>query len=284
MDSMDKINTPWVDPDHPNFPENHPGLADTEYMRRRLMFFYMARDHRLRNLPTPQFTYTETEQQLWNQVFTRLTELHEESACTIYKKGKQILGLSGNRPPHLNDLQNTLQPITGVKITPAEGLLHGKTYFDMWADKVMPCTQFLRHPRQPNYTPEPDIIHDVIGHVPPLADADYTAIIQRIGQIARAANPDQLDQLVRFYWFTIEFGLLEENSRTTILGAGILSSIEEFEHSMSGQAEIRPFDLEVVMNTPFDTTHLQSTIFIAPSVASIQSAADELANRWNITS
>ncbi len=281
MDSMAEINAPWVDPEEPHFPENHPGLADVDYMRRRRMFFYLARDHRLRGLPSPQIAYVPQETHLWREISERLDALHVQTAAAIYREGKRALGLSSERVPQLGELERILLARSGVRLVPAEGLLHGKTYFELWGDRIMPCTQFLRHDDQPEYTPEPDVIHDVIGHVPPLMDPEYASLIELIGQAARRATPDQLEELVRFYWFTIEFGLLEEAGEVRVLGAGILSSIGETEHYLSGDARIVDFALDHVLATAFDTTELQPTLFCAPSLQAIMDAADELFARWN---
>ena len=282
MDSMADINAPWVDPDVLAMPENHPGLTDKDYVRRRRMFFYSAREHRLRGLPTPHFTYLPDETELWSSVFRRLDELHEQHAAQVYLDGRSALRIERARIPHLGELDATLQAATGVQLVPAEGLLHGKTYFELWADRVMPCTQFLRHTSQPEYTPEPDAIHDIIGHVPPLMDAAYVTLIELVGQMARQVDAERLEQLVRFYWFTIEFGLIEEHGDSRVLGAGILSSIGEFEHANSDDVEVRSFDLEMVLATPFDNTHLQPLLFRASSLAEIIEAAQVLQRRWGL--
>lgn len=280
MDSMADIDSPWIDPEQPHFPDNHPGLGDVEYMRRRRMFFYLARDHRLRDLNAPHVQYVEEESALWHQIYDRLDELHQQVAADVYLRGKESLGLRAGQIPQLTELQDKLHRQTRVHLVPAEGLLHGKTYFSLWADRVMPCTQFLRHASQPEYTPEPDIIHDVIGHVPPLMDGPYVRLIEQIGQAARRASDEQLEQLVRFYWFTIEFGLLREAVQTKILGAGILSSIGEIDNVVSGQAEQIEFELQRVLDTAFDTTHLQPTLFVAPSLEVLVDAAQELTADW----
>ncbi|MGB0717441.1 MAG: hypothetical protein ACPGXK_16310 [Phycisphaerae bacterium] len=281
MDSMDQINSPQEEAASLELPGNHPGLGDQVYVDRRRMFFETARAHRLAGTATPPVAYLEREQWLWRSIYRELNSMHESSACRIYREGKSALGLCDSVIPQLPDLEQVLFRRNGVQLVPAEGLLHGKTYFQLWADRVMPCTQFLRHDKQPQYTPEPDIIHDVIGHVPPLADTEYVSLIQKIGQLAKRANPDQLEELVRFYWFTIEFGLLMEDGRQVILGAGILSSTGEIEHVLSGEAAIEPFDLDRVLATPLNTTDIQERIFVAPSLAFILEQAEALSRRWD---
>ncbi len=279
MDSMAEINAPLTESEDLCLSSNHPGLHDAEYVRRRKMFFYFARDLRLRKLPSPCVPYTEEESNLWSALYDRLSTLHDSHAAGIFLTGKKLLGLSRGEIPQLPNLERLLYPRTGIRLVPAEGLLHGKSYFSYWAERIMPCTLFLRHPRQPEYTPEPDNIHDVIGHVPPLMDSKYVELIRLIGTIARTASPENLERLVRFYWFTVEFGLLDEGDRQKVLGAGILSSIGEMQYVCDGKAEIRRFDLEEVLNTPFDPTTLQPVLFVAPSLEAIIADAHGLAAR-----
>ncbi len=281
MDSMAAIHSPWVEADDLHLPANHPGRNDAAYLRRRKMFFYLARDLRLRELPAPTLHYTAEERQTWREVSTRLDELHREVAAALFLRGKERLALDSAQVPQLADLAARTEAATGVRLTPAEGLLHGQAYFRYWSQRVMPCTQFLRHAGQPAYTPEPDMIHDVIGHVPPLMDAGYADLIQEIGRLAQCATAQQLDELVRFYWFTIEFGLLEEHGAVRALGAGVLSSIGEIQHAFSGGTTILPFDLDEICATPFDTTELQPVLFVAKSLEEIRSAAKKLSKRWS---
>jgi len=279
---MADINAPWVDPEVLSMPDNHPGLGDKDYVRRRRMFFYSAREHRLRRLPSPHFVYLDEEAELWQSVFRRLDDLHAQHAARVYLEGRDALRIERRRIPNLGELDKTLEASTGVRLVPAEGLLHGKTYFELWADRVMPCTQFLRHGSHPEYTPEPDAIHDIIGHVPPLMDDAYVQLIELVGRMARQVDAERLEQLVRFYWFTIEFGLIEEAGLTRVLGAGILSSIGELEHAISDDVEIRPFELDAVLATAFDNTRLQPLLFKAEALDQIMTAAEVLRDRWGL--
>lgn len=277
MDSMAEINAPLVESEDLELCSAHPGLQDTGYLRRRKMFFYFARDLRLRGLESPCVPYTGDEQKLWSSLFERLDELHETRAARVYRDGKHALGLNKNHIPQLPMLEALLMARTGIRLVPAEGLLHGKSYFGYWAKKIMPCTLFLRHNSHPEYTPEPDIVHDVIGHVPPLMNEKYVELIQLIGRIAENASPQQLEWLVRFYWYTVEFGLVEEEKRMRIFGAGILSSIGEMEHVLKGGPDIRPFNFEEMIETPFDPTKLQPVLFQAPSLDAMLDGARRLA-------
>jgi phenylalanine-4-hydroxylase len=273
MDSMDAINSEILECEELSVPPNHPGKDDVAYLRRRRMFFYLAREHRLRSLSSPPLEYTEAEERLWRETYLELDELHQKSAANLFKAGKQALGLTPGEIPQLAKLEPRLKRATGVTLVPAEGLLHAKIYFEYWAKRIMPCTQFLRHGAQPHYTPEPDIIHDVIGHVPPLMDAEYARLIEGIGKATRGASPEKLERIVRFYWFSVEFGLVEEEGQLRILGAGILSSIQETKNILAGKVELRKFDVDEIVNRQFDTTHLQPVLYVAPSLRTIVDAA-----------
>jgi len=269
MDSMAEINSPVDEAEELELPANHPGINDKDYVRRRKLFFYLARDLRLRGLAPPIFPYTEQECALWEATYKRLEQLHQKVACSLYLEGKQALPLSSEQVPQLVEVERALISRAGVRLVPAEGLLHGKTYFRYWSERIMPVTLFLRFPDCPDYTPEPDMIHDIIGHVPPLVDKKYVELIQLLGKIANIASPDQLDALVRFYWYTVEFGLVREAGSIKVLGAGILSSVEELENMVAERIEIRSFNFEEVLQTPIDTVHQQEFLFLADSLEQI---------------
>jgi phenylalanine-4-hydroxylase len=283
MDTMGEINTDVIEAESLSLPSNHPGREDIAYLRRRNMFFYVAREHRLRGVTPPKLPYTEEEATVWRATFNELDELHQRAAASIFLEGKRELGLTAGLIPDLAELERILQPRTGVRLIPAEGLLHGKIYFKYWAERIMPCTLFLRHHVQPKYTPEPDIIHDVIGHVPPLMDPEYVGLIELIGRAAQKATPEQLEAIVRFYWFTVEFGLIREAGEMKILGAGILSSIGETEHVLSGKVEVRPFSVAAVTAQSFDTTVLQPVLFLGSSLDELVEGAREFVARLELS-
>jgi phenylalanine-4-hydroxylase len=133
------------------------------------------------------------------------------------------------------------------------------------AEGVMPCTQYIRHASRPEYTPEPDVVHEVIGHVPLLADADLVAVSQAIGRAALRCSDAELPRLERLYWFTLEFGLVQERAGLRAYGAGLLSSFGELPHAFTDAVERRPFDVAAVVATPFDFSRMQDVVFVVPS-------------------
>ena len=192
-----------------------PGLDDPEYMTRRRWIFDLTRRHRLDQLGPPVFEFTPEETRLWRDVSTRLDELHQKHACAMYLRAKRDLAITTDVIPQMRDLSDRLRTETQTHLVPAEGSLPYRTFYEYIAARGFPVTQFLRHPSHPEFTPEPDMIHDCLGHVPPFMDRDYAELITLIGRAAATATDgEQVLMLKRFSWFSIEFGLIEEAGET----------------------------------------------------------------------
>ncbi len=130
---------------------------------------------------------------------------------------------------------------------------------------MLSCTTFIRHSSRPDYTPEPDVVHEVLGHAPLFADAAFAPLSQAFGRAARAASREGLRRLERLYWFTLEFGLVEERAGLRAYGAGLLSSSGELPNAFGDAVERRPFVLEEVVETDYDHTRMQPRLFVVPS-------------------
>lgn len=259
---------------------NHPGVRDSAYIARRSEFFDIARKHRLENLGLPSIEYTEEEHQIWRTVSEKLAIAHEKSASKIYLDGKKMLGIETDFIPQLNALDLKLRQQHNMGLVPAEGLIDVRNFFHYLSQRFMPCTQFLRHGANPEYTPEPDAVHDVIGHIPPLMNLAYTDLIQLIGVGVRTANMEQLQAWQRIYWFTIEFGLIEEAGALKVLGAGLLSSYGEMEYCFSAQVSRRPFVLEEVIQQEYDSNVMQNVLYVIPSLEFLKNEIQTLIKRY----
>jgi len=134
----------------------------------------------------------------------------------------------------------------------------------------MSSTQYIRHASHPEYTPEPDIIHEVVGHIPMFADADFVAFSRLLGQAAGHATPEQMPALERLYWFTIEFGLIEEQGQTKIYGAGLLSSFGEMPHALSSHVDRLPFSIEKVIASDYTFSEMQNKLFVIKLFAALK--------------
>lgn len=262
----------------------HPGLGDEGYVARRKYLFDLTRKHRLEKLGPPHIDYTPEETRIWREVTPKLHELHEKHACSIYLKAKNDLKITETEIPQLRTISQRLERETNMHLVPAEGALPYRTFYEYIAERGFPVTQFIRHGSHPEFTPEPDMIHDCLGHVPPLMNRDYAELLTLIGKAA-ATTPhgDQVLALKRFSWFSIEFGLIEEAGETKVFGAGILSSTGEIPHSLfSKDARRRSFVTETVIAQDYDPSKMQADFFIAPSLPFLRRELESLVARFGI--
>ena len=279
-------NAMVVPPDTDRFElePGHPGLGDAEYVARRQHLFDLTRRHRLERLGPPLVQYTADETALWRSVSPKLDELHQRHASEIYLKAKRDLAITEDVVPQLRHLSDRVKRETDMHLTPAEGALPYRTFYESIAERGFPVTQFLRHPSHPEFTPEPDMIHDCLGHVPPLMNRDYAELLTLIGKAA-ATTPhgDQVLALKRFSWFSIEFGLIEEYGEVKVFGSGILSSTGEIPHALSSpHARRRPFITNDVIAQDYDPSHMQADFFIAPSFKFLRQELEALVKKFGI--
>jgi phenylalanine-4-hydroxylase len=261
----------------------HPGLGDAAYIARRETLFALCREHRLKNLGPPRIEYTDEEQRIWREVSPQLDALHLSQASRIYLQAKRDLGISATEIPQLRDLSDRVRGRSGMHLVPAEGPIPYRTFYSYIAERGFPVTQFIRHGSRPEFTPEPDMIHDCLGHVPPLVNHDYAALLTLIGKAAVSVKSgDQVLALKRLSWFSIEFGLIDEDGETKIFGAGILSSIGEIPYSLSTSVEHRPFVTDAVIETDYDPSRMQELLFVIPSFQFLRREVENLVRRFGV--
>jgi phenylalanine-4-hydroxylase len=262
----------------------HPGLGDESYILRRKELFAVCRKHRLENLGPPLIDYSAEETCIWREVSPKLDELHLQYACRIYLNAKRELAITRDEIPQLRHLSDRVRRETNVHLVPAEGALPYRTFYESIAHRGFPVTQFIRHGSHPEFTPEPDMIHDCLGHVPPLMNQDYAELLTLIGKAA-ATTPrgEQLLALKRFSWFSIEFGLIDEAGTSKVFGAGILSSTGEIPYAInSPEVRREPFVTDVVINTDYDPSRMQDQLFVAPSFPFLRHELETLVRRFGI--
>jgi phenylalanine-4-hydroxylase len=262
----------------------HPGLGDEGYIQRRKELFALCRKHRLENLGPPLIDYNAEETRIWREVSPKLDELHFRYACRIYLNAKRELAITRDEIPQLRHLSDRVRRETNMHLVPAEGALPYRTFYEYIAQRGFPVTQFIRHGSHPEFTPEPDMIHDCLGHVPPLMNQDYAELLTLIGKAAATTRTgEQVLALKRFSWFSIEFGLIEEAGATKVFGAGILSSTGEIPYSInSPEVKREPFVTDVVINTDYDPSRMQDHLFIAPSFPFLRRELEALVRRFGI--
>lgn len=243
---------------------DHPGANDEVYRKRRDYIASLSKKFRKTRKIT-DVDYDEGEQNVWRVVANRLEEVQAKRACKFYLEAKKKLGISNNRIPQLSELNRKLNEISNFRLAPIEGLVETRGFLSWMGWRTMLCTQYIRHHSRPEYTPEPDIAHEAIGHIPMFTNHDFADFCQYIGHGAKIADDRQLEELGRLYWFTIEFGLIEEDNEIKAFGAGLLSSFGELEHAFTDKVERRPFDLQQVINTSYDYSGMQPVLYVIPS-------------------
>jgi phenylalanine-4-hydroxylase len=250
--------------------EDHPGFGDPEYRARRNHIAARALQWKPGD-PIPHVDYTEAEQGVWRTVCAELAVKHEQLACAEYRTAMGRLDLPTDRIPQLDEVTASLEPLTGFGYHPAAGLVPFDTFYGSLSDGIFHSTQYVRHPARPLYTPEPDLIHEVIGHGGLLASPRLAELNRLAGQAARRLETKEgRDFFARVFWFSIEFGVLWESdpsSRRPSLrayGAGLLSSYGEIDEFRS--AEIRPLDVAPMGVQAYDITHYQPILFAADGI------------------
>lgn len=245
-------------------PLEHPGAKDPEYRKRRDYIASLAKQFR----ETGEITdvdYNEEEQSVWRHVAGELEELHKAKASPYYLRAKHDLGIRNDRIPQLSEMNKRLHETTGFRLAPIEGLVNTRAFLSWLSWRTMLSTQYIRHHSRPGYTPEPDIVHEAIGHIPMFTNPDFADFSQFVGHGARIANDEQLEGLGRIYWFTVEYGLVEAADDIKAFGAGLLSSFKELKHAFSDNVERRPFVLDEVVEQDYTYSEMQPLLYIAPS-------------------
>ena len=213
------------------------------------------------------------EHEVWRIVSGELATKHRVYATKAFIDGEAALGLPRDHIPQLADVSDRLAPISGFRYEPVAGLAPLRTFYGSFERDVFFSTQYIRHHSSPLYTPEPDIVHEVIGHANQLADPETARLYRLVGEAVHRVETDAaLRLLSRVFWFTFEFGVVEEDGELKTYGAGILSSFGELD-AFRG-AEIRPLDFAEMARVDYDITKYQPVLFAARSMTEVHDALD----------
>uniref|UniRef100_G3WVJ6 tryptophan 5-monooxygenase n=1 Tax=Sarcophilus harrisii TaxID=9305 RepID=G3WVJ6_SARHA len=268
---------------------DHPGFKDNTYRKRRKYFADLAMNYNKININytlilnsnqylcfisfsgdlIPKVEFTEEEIKTWGTVFRELNKLYPTHACREYLKNLPLLskhcGYQEDNIPQLEDVSRFLKERTGFSIRPVAGYLSPRDFLAGLAFRVFHCTQYVRHSSDPLYTPEPDTCHELLGHVPLLAEPSFAQFSQEIGLASLGASDEAVQKLATCYFFTVEFGLCKQEGQLRVYGAGLLSSISELKHALSGQANVKPFDPKITCKQECLITTFQEVYFVSES-------------------
>ena len=244
--------------------DDHPGANDPDYRRRRDAIAAAALNWKPGE-PVPTIEYTEDEQGVWRLVSAELKKKHERLAARECIEAHDRLGLPEDRIPQLEELSATISALTGFRYVPAAGLVPLRDFLGKLGDRFFHSSQYIRHHGAPLYTPEPDLIHETIGHGSLLASDRFADLKYLAGTAAQRVETDEaLQFLANVFWYTLEFGVVYEDGELKCYGAGLLSSFGEIEEFRN--QEIRPLDIADMGTLEFDITHYQPVLFAGKSL------------------
>lgn len=228
--------------------------------------------------------YSETDHGIWAELVSRQSSILPGRACDAFMSGLARLSFSEDRIPDFEaDVNPVLEALSGWNVVGVEGLIPEKAFFTHLSEKRFPVTRWIRTPEQAGYLPEPDLFHDLYGHVPMLTDPRFGDFVQAYGKGGlRALSLDKgiarqaIRMLTRLYWYTVEFGLIRENGGLRIYGGGVLSSSGESAYAVeSGEPHRIPFNLTRAMRTAYPVDTYQETYFVIDSVGDLMRATDQ---------
>lgn len=242
---------------------DHPGFRDRTYRDRRNTIAQQALDYQP-GTRVPDAPYSDEEHEVWRAVWSGLSELHPRRVCAEVLELQRVLPLPVDKIPQLASLNPVLYAASGFRLEPVAGLVSARTFVRYLGRRVFLSTQYIRHHSRPFYTPEPDVVHELVGHAATLVHPGIAELNRILGEAADVASEAEMKRLESMYWYTLEFGLVEERGELKAFGAGLLSSIGEL-GAYDTHAEIRAWDLDAIAATPYDPTRYQDVLFAAPS-------------------
>src|SRR5437899_7978013 len=224
--------------------------------------------------------YTQENQAVWQLLFARRMKHLQDVGSSAFLKGIKAIGLEPHYIPDLQRMNQRLEPITGWRAVAVSGFLEPTLFFQCLAERRFPTTVIVRPMQQLDYLPEPDIFHDVFGHVPLHADPVFADFLQHYGQVAAAAENEQdTTRMARLFWFTVEFGLIREDGQIKVYGSGLISSHGDAANALGPKCDRRRFTLDAVFNQPFEIDHFQDVLFVTESFDQLYEAVEEAGRR-----
>jgi len=237
----------------------------------------------------PYELYNEDNQEAWRKLYALLRPKWEKYANKKFMEGVRSLCLPPDRIPTLEEINAFLAPLTGFRAKAVSGYVPTYDFFDCLRKREFPTTITIRDSRKLSYLPEPDIFHDIAGHVPMHTDPTFANVLVKFGSLAKAvarrhSNREvirsNIQALARFFWFSVEFGLMRQEGGLRVYGSGLLSSGDEIEHSVeSSEVQRHPFQLEWVINQSFEVDRMQPLLFVIDSFEHLYHEVERL-EQW----
>lgn len=258
---------------------DHPGLTDPAYRRRRDHLAALALAWSP-GQPVPEPVYEEGEHRVWQQVSSALAARHRRRTPRAFLAGAEALDLPADHVPQLGEVSERLRPLAGFTYLPVAGLAPLRDFYSAFGDGVFWSTQYLRHPSAPLYTPEPDLVHEVIGHANQLADPRVARLYRQVGAaVGRTEGEAALRFLSKLFWFAVEFGVVYEGGEAKAFGAGLLSSVAEMD-AFAG-ADIRPAHWVEMGTVNYDISRFQPVLYSWRSDTELIEGFGELLEAWD---
>ncbi|WP_431045778.1 phenylalanine 4-monooxygenase [Streptomyces sp. P1-3] len=250
------------------FSADHPGYHDQRYQEHRARIARAALDYRS-GRPAPLIDYTDEEHEIWRLINAEFALKHQQYACEEFLEASERLALPTHRLPQLREASATIQRETGFAFEPAPGLVEQRDFYGSLADRRFQATQYIRHSSFPRFSPEPDMIHEIVGHGTHLCSPRWARLYELIGHtIRRLRTPEPVNAISRVFWFTVEYGLVRENGRLKACGASLLSSPGELEQFH--KAEIRPLDTTSMAQQKYQVQNYQPVLYYAESLSHLE--------------
>ncbi len=260
-----------------DLPKKNQGLTTT-----KAPFIEKARQQGELFIHQPYELYSEDNQSAWQQLYSLLLPRWEKYANEKFLQGVNMLAINPSRIPRLEEVNQFLEPLTGFQAKAVSGYVPAYLFFDSLKKREFPTTITIRDSQKLNYLPEPDLFHDIAGHVPMHTDRTFADVLVKLGSLASlsaqrhaslknreekiAKLKSNIQALSRFFWFTIEFGLMRQHQKLCVYGSGLLSSAGEIVHSIEAPEVQRfPFQLEWVINQSFEIDRFQPLLFVIDS-------------------
>ena len=224
--------------------------------------------------------YSAENHDVWRILFERRLATLRDTGSRVFLEGMNRIGLSAERVPELADVNQRLAARTGWAALGVRGFIPAAQFFHCLSQRRFPTTLIVRSREQLDYLPEPAIFHDVFGHVPLHSDPVFADFLQRFGVLAAEADSEEeTTRMARLFWFTVEFGLVREDGRVKIYGSGLISSHGDAANALGDKCDRRAFDLDAVLNQPFDIDRFQDVLFVVDSFDQLFDAVETIRSR-----